>query len=79
MHLPSHLRKKEEQYNQRHTRHGSVLVRAQGGEEATVLNTAPLGKTMTASDNAEIQGKAKTGGGKKSQATLKTSESSIDN
>jgi len=49
------------------------------GGEATEFNTAPLGKTMTASDNTEIQRKAKTGGGKQIQeTTLTASEHSSD-
>lgn len=53
-----------------------------GGGEASVFTTAPLGKTMAASDNAEIDAKEKEGiggRGKKIQETLKMSEISSHN
>lgn len=63
MYPPSHLGKEEEQYKQTTgtAQAGANMGRRRGG---TVLNTAPLAKAMAASDNAEIQLKAKTGGQK---------------
>lgn len=77
MYPPSHLGKEEEQYNKPQARHRLVPTWA-GGGEGTVLNTAPLAEAMAASDNAEIQLKAKTGG-QKIQEICKMSYSSNEN
>lgn len=76
MYPPSQLGK-QEQYNEPQAQHRLVPTWA-GGGEGTVLNTAPLAWAMAASDNAEIQWEAKTGG-QKIQEILKMSESSNKN